>query len=105
MTQTPVSFAAVHARSSPMNATTPACYVEHGPALMYTAASGRRRRGRQRMNFGLHLIQQNLDVDELRRLWRWADTAGFDWVDVSDHFYEAPPVDGSGSYFEATTCM
>jgi F420-dependent oxidoreductase-like protein len=57
------------------------------------------------MKFGLHIGQQNLSVDELRRLWRWADTAGFDWVDVWDHFYEAPPIDGNGSCFEATTCM
>ena len=57
------------------------------------------------MKFGLHIGQQNIGVDELRRLWRWADTAGFDWVDVWDHFYEAPPVDGEGSCFEATTCM
>jgi F420-dependent oxidoreductase-like protein len=57
------------------------------------------------MKFGLHIGQQNISVDELRRLWRWADTAGFDWVDVWDHFYEAPPVDGNGSCFEATTCM
>jgi F420-dependent oxidoreductase-like protein len=57
------------------------------------------------MNFGLHIGQQNITIDELRRLWRWADTAGFDWVDVWDHFYEAPPVDGNGSCFEATTCM
>jgi F420-dependent oxidoreductase-like protein len=57
------------------------------------------------MKFGLHIGQQNLDVDELRRLWRWADTAGFDWVDVWDHFYEAPYQDGNGSCFEATTCM
>ena len=57
------------------------------------------------MKFGLHIGQQNLSVEELRRLWRWADTAGFDWVDVWDHFYEAPPVDGNGSCFEATTCM
>ena len=57
------------------------------------------------MKFGLHIGQQNIGVDELRRLWRWADTAGFDWVDVWDHFYEAPPIDGEGSCFEATTCM
>jgi F420-dependent oxidoreductase-like protein len=57
------------------------------------------------MKFGLHIGQQNLDIAEMRRLWRWADTAGFDWVDVWDHFYEAPPVDGNGSCFEATTCM
>ncbi len=57
------------------------------------------------MRFGLHIGQQNIAMDELRRLWRWADSAGFDWVDVWDHFYEAPPVDGNGSCFEATTCM
>jgi F420-dependent oxidoreductase-like protein len=57
------------------------------------------------MNFGLHIGQQNIDMTELRRLWRWADAAGFDWVDVWDHFYESPPVDGNGSCFEATTCM
>jgi F420-dependent oxidoreductase-like protein len=57
------------------------------------------------MQFGLHIGQQNIAMNELRQLWRWADTAGFDWVDVWDHFYEAPPVDGNGSCFEATTCM
>ena len=57
------------------------------------------------MQFGLHIGQQNLSIDEMRRMWRWADTAGFDWVDVWDHFYEAPPIDGNGSCFEATTCM
>lgn len=57
------------------------------------------------MKFGLHIGQQNLSIDEMRKTWRWADTAGFDWVDVWDHFYEAPPVDGNGSCFEATTCM
>lgn len=45
-----------------------------------------------------------MSMRELRRLWRWADGAGFDWVDVWDHFYEAPPVHGNGSCFEATTC-
>ena len=42
------------------------------------------------MKFGVHLIQQNIEMAELRRLWTWADTAGFDWIDASDHFYEAP---------------
>ena len=57
------------------------------------------------MNFGLHIGQQNISMDEMRRTWRWADTAGFDWVDVWDHFYEAPYEDGNGSCFEATSCM
>jgi F420-dependent oxidoreductase-like protein len=57
------------------------------------------------MKFGLHIGQQNISMEEMRKTWTWADTAGFDWVDVWDHFYEAPPVDGNGSCFEATTCM
>ncbi|MGK2966148.1 MAG: TIGR03560 family F420-dependent LLM class oxidoreductase [Tepidiformaceae bacterium] len=57
------------------------------------------------MNFGLHIGQQNLTIDEIRRLWRWTDTAGFDWVDVWDHFYEAPYIDGDSSCFEAISCM
>ncbi len=57
------------------------------------------------MKFGLHIGQQNIELDDVRQLWTWADTAGFDWVDVWDHFYEGPPVDGNGSCFEATTMM
>jgi F420-dependent oxidoreductase-like protein len=57
------------------------------------------------MKFGLHIGQQNISMDEMRRTWKFADTAGFDWVDVWDHFYEAPYEDGNGSCFEATTCM
>ena len=58
------------------------------------------------MKFGLHLIPQDISIEELRRAWRWADTAGFDWVDISDHFYEAPAVRGGDApCFEATTGM
>ncbi|HET7738721.1 MAG TPA: TIGR03560 family F420-dependent LLM class oxidoreductase, partial [Tepidiformaceae bacterium] len=57
------------------------------------------------MNFGLHIGQQNLTIDEIRRLWRWTDTAGFDWVDVWDHFYEAPYINGDAPCFEAISCM
>ena len=57
------------------------------------------------MKFGLHIGQQNISMEEMRKTWTWADSAGFDWCDVWDHFYEAPPVDGNGSCFEATTCM
>ncbi|MCZ2111708.1 MAG: TIGR03560 family F420-dependent LLM class oxidoreductase [Dehalococcoidia bacterium] len=57
------------------------------------------------MKFGLHIGQQNISIEEMRRTWRWADTAGFDWVDVWDHFYEAPYFDGNGACFEATACM
>lgn len=57
------------------------------------------------MKFGLHIGQQDIALAEMRRTWQWADTAGFDWVDVWDHFYESPYRDGDGPCFEATTCM
>jgi F420-dependent oxidoreductase-like protein len=57
------------------------------------------------VKFGLHIIQQGISITELRELWAWADTAGFDWVDVSDHFYEAPFVDGTTGYFEGTSLL
>ena len=57
------------------------------------------------MNFGIHLIQQNIGIDECRRLWRWADTAGFDWFDVSDHFYESPMTEKQGPYLECLACL
>lgn len=57
------------------------------------------------VSFGVHTGQQNMAMDELRRLWRWIDEAGMDWISVWDHFYEAPPVDGMSPHFESTTCM
>ena len=57
------------------------------------------------MKFGIHLIQQNIAIAECRRLWRWADGAGFDWFDVSDHFYESPMTEKQGSYLECLACL
>ncbi|MEO6044272.1 MAG: TIGR03560 family F420-dependent LLM class oxidoreductase [Tepidiformaceae bacterium] len=57
------------------------------------------------MKFGLHIGQQYLTIDEMRALWRWADTAGFDWVDVWDHFYGSPSLGGEEHCFEALTSM
>ena len=57
------------------------------------------------MRFGIHLIQQNITLAECRDLWRWADTAGFDWFDVSDHFYESPMTEKRGPYLECLTCL
>lgn len=57
------------------------------------------------MQFGIHLIQQNIEIAECRRLWRWADRAGFDWFDVSDHFYESPMTEKQGPYLECLTCL
>ena len=57
------------------------------------------------MQFGIHLIQQNIVIAECRRLWRWADNAGFDWFDVSDHFYESPMTEKQGPYLECLACL
>ena len=57
------------------------------------------------MEFGIHLIQQNVTIAECRKLWRWADTAGFTWVDVSDHFYESPMTEKQGPYLECLASL
>jgi F420-dependent oxidoreductase-like protein len=57
------------------------------------------------ISFGVHTGQQNCSLDELRRLWRHIDASGFDWISVWDHFYETPPIDGTGTAFEAVAAM
>ena len=37
--------------------------------------------------FGIHVGPQDTTIDELRRLWRFADDHAFDWLSVWDHFY------------------
>jgi len=39
------------------------------------------------MRFGIHAGPQDCSLDELRRLWRLADDAGFHWCSVWDHLY------------------
>ena len=57
------------------------------------------------IQLGVHLGQQNLPMDEMRRLWRWFDDAGLDWVSVWDHIYEAPPAGGTIDHFEAVATL
>ena len=57
------------------------------------------------MEFGIHLIQQNVTIGKCRDLWRWADTAGFTWVDVSDHFYESPMTEKQGPFLECLASL
>ena len=57
------------------------------------------------MEFGIHLVQQNTTIGECRELWRWADSAGFTWVDVSDHFYESPMTEKRGPYLECLASL
>lgn len=58
-----------------------------------------------KIRFGVHTGQQDVDMAELRRLWRFADTSGFDWISVWDHIYEAPPINSESPVFEAVACM
>ncbi|MEE8519257.1 MAG: TIGR03560 family F420-dependent LLM class oxidoreductase, partial [Dehalococcoidia bacterium] len=53
----------------------------------------------------LHTGQQDCSYDELRRLWRLADSSGFYWVSIWDHHYESPPVDGTHPAFETVAIM
>jgi alkanesulfonate monooxygenase SsuD/methylene tetrahydromethanopterin reductase-like flavin-dependent oxidoreductase (luciferase family) len=39
------------------------------------------------ITFGMHVGQQNISIEELRRLWRFADANGYGWLSVWDHFY------------------
>jgi F420-dependent oxidoreductase-like protein len=57
------------------------------------------------LKIGMHTGQQNIEMDELRRLWRFADDNAFDFLSIWDHFYEAPPIDGNSPAFEAIACM
>ena len=56
-------------------------------------------------SFGVHTGQQDCSLEELRRLWRFIDQAGFDWLSVWDHFYEAPPIDGNSPCFETVSAL
>lgn len=55
------------------------------------------------MRFGLHIGQQNIEVDELRRAWTYADRQGMHWVSVWDHFYCR--TDSQAPHFEAIPLM
>ncbi len=59
------------------------------------------------IRFGVHTGPQNCTYDDLVRVWRYADTAGFYWTSIWDHFYPAmlSPADAHGSCLEAISCM
>ncbi|HET9926700.1 MAG TPA: hypothetical protein VFS98_21470 [Methylomirabilota bacterium] len=42
------------------------------------------------MKFGIHIGHMGGPLDEMRKLWKFADAQGFDWLSVSDHFQESP---------------
>ncbi len=57
------------------------------------------------LSLGVHVGQQNMSMTEMRALWRKLDGAGVDWISAWDHFYEAPPKDGTEPHFEAIATL
>src|SRR5438876_661355 len=57
------------------------------------------------MTFGIHIGHLGGPLEEMRRLWQFADTAGFDWFSVSDHFQETPRRDGTEPCYEGVTTL
>jgi alkanesulfonate monooxygenase SsuD/methylene tetrahydromethanopterin reductase-like flavin-dependent oxidoreductase (luciferase family) len=63
------------------------------------------RKDLPKIELGVHTGQQDIELDELRKLWRYCDDKGFDWISVWDHFYEAPNRDSAGPTYEAVSLM
>ncbi len=57
------------------------------------------------IKMGVHCGQQDIELDELRALWKKVDAYGFDLVTCWDHFYESPPRDGQGVAYESTALL
>lgn len=57
------------------------------------------------LQLGVHTGQQDIAMDELREVWNFVDSHGWDFISVWDHFYEAPPLDGTTPCFEAIAAM
>jgi alkanesulfonate monooxygenase SsuD/methylene tetrahydromethanopterin reductase-like flavin-dependent oxidoreductase (luciferase family) len=58
-----------------------------------------------RVEFGVHLGQQDCELADLRRLWTWLDANGADWISVWDHLYEAPSAGGTHPHYEAVALL
>ena len=57
------------------------------------------------LKLGIHTGPQDLTMEELRRLWRRADAAGFHWISVWDHFYANPLAQRENPCFEGVASM
>jgi alkanesulfonate monooxygenase SsuD/methylene tetrahydromethanopterin reductase-like flavin-dependent oxidoreductase (luciferase family) len=57
------------------------------------------------MTFGIHIGHMGGPLDEMRKLWRFADEQGFDWFSVSDHFQESPPQGGDLDCYEGIATL
>jgi F420-dependent oxidoreductase-like protein len=54
-----------------------------------------------RVELGVHTGPQDIEVNELRRVWRHCDGAGFDLITVWDHFYQSPYQNPQSPTYEA----
>jgi F420-dependent oxidoreductase-like protein len=57
------------------------------------------------MRFGIQVGHLGGPLDELRKLWRFADERGFDWFSVSDHFQETPGKGGGEPCLESIATL
>jgi F420-dependent oxidoreductase-like protein len=57
------------------------------------------------IEIGLHTGPQEISMDELTRLWKRAEAAGFRWISVWDHFYANPLRDRHEPCFEGVASM
>ena len=57
------------------------------------------------LKIGIHTGPQDLSMDDLLRVWRRADEAGFHWASVWDHFYANPIQQRENPCFEGVASM
>ena len=57
------------------------------------------------LRLGIHTGPQDTSYEDLLKLWHMADSNGFYWISVWDHFFENPVVDYKGACFEAVSTM
>ncbi len=57
------------------------------------------------MTFGIHVGHVGGPLEDLRRLWKFADERGFYWFSVADHFQESPPQGGGLDCFESVSTL
>jgi F420-dependent oxidoreductase-like protein len=57
------------------------------------------------LKIGIHTGPQDSSMDDLIKVWRRADEAGFYWISVWDHFYSNPLQDRHQSCFEGVAAM
>ncbi|HUJ74356.1 MAG TPA: TIGR03560 family F420-dependent LLM class oxidoreductase [bacterium] len=57
------------------------------------------------VKIGLHAGPQDISMADLQKLWRRADSAGFHWISVWDHFYANPIRERTDPCFEGVAAM